>query len=150
VPGALKRSENYGPYESGPHDVFGFNVAPPTAKNRHQGCLTATWLCELRLLSNSAASHHGRFVAIGTRLPSTEIWNWRRFDCSWLIRSSRLRLGQFAFSRDVLGPENVDPAPHLLQQVRSAFARADIPDRSAAHAIECILELDCKPRSARR
>jgi hypothetical protein len=58
------------------------------------------------------------------------------------------RLGWFL--GDVLGPENADPAPHLLQQVRSAFARADIPDRSAAYAIECILELDCIPRSARR
>jgi hypothetical protein len=50
------------------------------------------------------------------------------------------RLGWFL--GEVLGPQNVDPSPDLLQRVRSAFADADIPQRSAAYAIECILELD--------
>jgi hypothetical protein len=54
------------------------------------------------------------------------------------------RLGWFL--SEVLGPENVEPAPNQLRRICSAFADAGIPQRSAAYPIECILVSDCKVR----
>jgi hypothetical protein len=58
------------------------------------------------------------------------------------------RLGWFL--SEVLGPENVELAPHQLQPICRAFADAGIPQHSVAYPIECILVSDCKIRHGPR
>jgi hypothetical protein len=53
------------------------------------------------------------------------------------------RLGWFL--SEALGPRNIEPEPEQMQQIRSAFADAGIPESSVAYAIDCILS-DYAPR----